>query len=263
MIKFFRNIRKSLLTENRLSKYLLYAFGEIVLVVIGILIALQINNWNENRKAKVLEKNFYKDILLDLEKDEKKLNYLKYYSTKRIEYLDTLLTYVRNPLKTMGIDKFGRYVEPIFYSEQPTIYNSTFESGKSAGTFSIISDKTLLKNLSEYYSDFEQLKGNFNSLERFIENHFEPLMYTLPEGYMNNNTGSLVINQADVSDFYKKIASIKDLRNIEYDYEIVLRNPKMENYLIGDMGRTYNLLGKIKYRQEILVTLKQTIKNHD
>ena len=50
MIKFFRKIRQRLLTENKFSKYLLYAIGEIILVVIGILIALQINNWNEGRK---------------------------------------------------------------------------------------------------------------------------------------------------------------------------------------------------------------------
>ena len=50
MIKFFRNIRRSLLSEGKTSKYLKYAVGEIVLVVIGILIALQINNWNEHRK---------------------------------------------------------------------------------------------------------------------------------------------------------------------------------------------------------------------
>ncbi len=49
MIKFFRHIRKQLLTKNKFSKYILYAIGEIVLVVIGILIALQINNWNEKR----------------------------------------------------------------------------------------------------------------------------------------------------------------------------------------------------------------------
>jgi len=50
MIKFFRKIRQKTLTENKLSKYLIYAVGEIILVVIGILIALQVNNWNENRK---------------------------------------------------------------------------------------------------------------------------------------------------------------------------------------------------------------------
>ena len=60
MIKFFRRIRKNLLSENRFSKYLLYAIGEIVLVVVGILIALQINNWNEDRAALK-----YQNVVLD------------------------------------------------------------------------------------------------------------------------------------------------------------------------------------------------------
>ena len=51
MIKFFRKIRQNLLMENKTSKYFKYAIGEIILVVIGILIALTINNWNETRKA--------------------------------------------------------------------------------------------------------------------------------------------------------------------------------------------------------------------
>ncbi len=50
MIKFFRKIRQQLLVQNKVSRYLLYALGEIVLVVLGILIALSINNWNEERK---------------------------------------------------------------------------------------------------------------------------------------------------------------------------------------------------------------------
>jgi hypothetical protein len=92
------------------SKYLLYAFGEIVLVVIGILIALQINNWNESRKASIREANFLSDLLGNLEKDEAKLDYLSHFYLKRIEYLDTLLIYVRNPKIAMGIEKFGMYV---------------------------------------------------------------------------------------------------------------------------------------------------------
>ena len=65
MIKFFRKIRQKLLVENRFNKYLLYASGEIILVVIGILIALQINNWNEKRST---EKHFQK-ILIEMRKD--------------------------------------------------------------------------------------------------------------------------------------------------------------------------------------------------
>jgi sensor domain CHASE-containing protein len=57
MIKFFRKIRQNMIKENRTSKYLLYAIGEIVLVVIGILIALSINNSNQERKEEIILKS--------------------------------------------------------------------------------------------------------------------------------------------------------------------------------------------------------------
>jgi hypothetical protein len=69
MIKFFRKIRQKMLTENKFSKYLLYAIGEIILVVIGILIALQINNWNEGRKEKSYLHKVYAQIQQDLQTD--------------------------------------------------------------------------------------------------------------------------------------------------------------------------------------------------
>jgi len=69
MIKFFRHIRKQLLGEGKTGKYLKYAIGEILLVVIGIIIALQINNWNEQRKANIKGVTYLKGISHDLEKD--------------------------------------------------------------------------------------------------------------------------------------------------------------------------------------------------
>ena len=74
MIKFFRRIRQHLLTENKFGKYLIYAIGEIILVVIGILIALQINNWNEERKANLREHSLYQNILTDLDNEDVRLN---------------------------------------------------------------------------------------------------------------------------------------------------------------------------------------------
>lgn len=69
MIKFFRKIRQKLLVENKLSRYLVYALGEIVLVVIGILIALQINNWNQNRNNEAFEMELLKSFQLGLQQD--------------------------------------------------------------------------------------------------------------------------------------------------------------------------------------------------
>ena len=71
MLQFFRRIRQSLLSENKFSKYLLYAIGEILLVVVGILLALQINTWNEGKKAKAIEREllqqFSSELKLDIE----------------------------------------------------------------------------------------------------------------------------------------------------------------------------------------------------
>jgi hypothetical protein len=263
MIKLFRNIRKKLLKEGKTTKYFKYAIGEIVLVVIGILIALQINNWNETRKEKIAEENFFENVLIDLEKDEVKLKYYREFYTKRIEYLDTLLTYVRNPTIKMGVEKFAMYVEPIFYAPNPTNNATTFESAKTSGTFNNFKEKELLKQLSQYYADFPLIEDSFSSVLRTIESQFEPLMYTLPEGYITQETGKLVISEVEVQGFYNKIASIKDYRNITPDYEGLLRTPIMENYLIGDMGRSFGALAVITGRQEILKSLQFKINQYD
>ena len=69
MIKLFRHIRRSLINQNQMGKYFKYAIGEIVLVVLGILIALQINNWNEDRKKTKKEIFHLENILSNLEDD--------------------------------------------------------------------------------------------------------------------------------------------------------------------------------------------------
>ena len=69
MIKFFRKIRQNLLSQNKIGKYILYAFGEIILVIIGILIALNLNQRSEQKKAEAKIDAIFEDVLLELEKD--------------------------------------------------------------------------------------------------------------------------------------------------------------------------------------------------
>ena len=84
MIKIFRKIRYNLMSENRTGKYLKYAIGEILLVVIGILIALQLNNWNENRKDQNKLLDIYSLIINDFENDKQELiNNLDFYNQKK------------------------------------------------------------------------------------------------------------------------------------------------------------------------------------
>ncbi|MGB5646467.1 MAG: DUF6090 family protein [Muriicola sp.] len=91
MIKFFRKIRQKLLSENKIGKYLTYAIGEIVLVVIGILIALQINNWNENRKQQIKLQQIYHEILADLKRERDYANFIiNKFEGQRKAYTDYL-----------------------------------------------------------------------------------------------------------------------------------------------------------------------------
>ena len=104
MIKFFRKIRYNLMSENITGKYFKYAIGEIALVVIGILIALQINNWNESRKDQAQELNYLTGIKTDLEGDLAKIKLaLHRYRRKlsRIYFLDSTFRLPNNliPIK--------------------------------------------------------------------------------------------------------------------------------------------------------------------
>ena len=85
MIKFFRKIRQQLLTDNKFTKYLVYAAGEIVLVVIGILIALQLNEWNGNIKKDQLRKEYTAGLISDLTKDTVFFNERLRYNTLQLE----------------------------------------------------------------------------------------------------------------------------------------------------------------------------------
>ena len=107
MIKFFRQIRQTIIMENNKAsrpatpagRYFKYAVGEIILVVIGILIALQINNWNEKRKQEDKTQNYYRQLLEDLHKDKVFVNQtIAKFEDQRKAYNDYLKTFNESSL---------------------------------------------------------------------------------------------------------------------------------------------------------------------
>ena len=90
MIKFFRHIRKSLLMENKTGKYFKYAIGEIILVVIGILIALQINNWNENSKETEQLRNILTRVTQDFDNNSSEITYTLKTTKENINFIDNI-----------------------------------------------------------------------------------------------------------------------------------------------------------------------------
>jgi len=164
MIKFFRKIRQNLLMENKTGKYFKYAVGEIILVVIGILIALSINNWNENRKSAAQENlylkrlltenkediNTFKNIILDLKK-----------GIKNIENLSSILNNNNsddNEVVTAANEFFEYGSEyPVFASS-----TSTFDDLSSTGNLKIIRNTKLRDQLVKHYAKHEQAEGIIN-----------------------------------------------------------------------------------------------------
>jgi len=94
MIKFFRRIRFDLMEKNKTGKYLKYATGEIVLVVVGILIALQINNWNENRKQKISASEYIENLTSDIIQDTIVLNNLIQTGKDQVKIIENFKAYL-------------------------------------------------------------------------------------------------------------------------------------------------------------------------
>ncbi|MCA0154412.1 DUF6090 family protein [Winogradskyella vincentii] len=148
MIKFFRKIRQNLLMENKTGKYFKYAIGEIVLVVIGILIALQINNWNEKRKI-----NNEIDLVFTALQTELESNILETSGLLRVGHLtDSLRTLFRENKVTREIIRKKPYLAFLSYRTRSTFLeddrlNEVIEQEKelSANYKSLLPEIKLLK----------------------------------------------------------------------------------------------------------------------
>ena len=137
-MKFFRNIRKKLASENKVGSYLRYAIGEILLVVIGILIALQVNNWNEARKNRILERNFLVRLLTDINTDIENISSSIRLNKNRMQRAEFLLASMDQPqLAEDSATYFIRSIEYAGYTNNPVVSNNTFEENKLAKTIAV------------------------------------------------------------------------------------------------------------------------------
>jgi Family of unknown function (DUF6090) len=147
MIKFFRKIRKNMIKENRTSKYLLYAIGEIVLVVIGILIALQVNNWNEQRKQNIQEYYTLKQLRIEFQADSLKLDALIKLTDRKIISVKYMLRIISerksDSLKLPMVFFSGKFIP--FYD-----YSPTFNELVSSGNLNMISNDSIKNAINDF-----------------------------------------------------------------------------------------------------------------
>lgn len=153
MIKFFRQIRQNLIMENKTSKYFKYAIGEIFLVVIGILIALQINNWNEGRKEKHIIKLALNSLIEDLKQDSIQLNANIESIQKDMQHLDNFRERLSKPEANIDTLKhIARYEYLPFFNPSNELNRNTIVSLLSTGNLDLFDDaikKEILKHNSK------------------------------------------------------------------------------------------------------------------
>ncbi len=159
MISFFRKIRQKLLSQNRVTRYLVYSIGEILLVTVGILIALQVNNWNENRLNRILETKYLKGLQRDLNRD---IDGLDLMTTYRKEVIDASLKVMKmNPPNTIEeLQEANDEFLKILFWEEFTPNNNTFKELTSSGNLSLVksdSIKDLLMSLESINAEIAQV----------------------------------------------------------------------------------------------------------
>ena len=232
----FRRIRQGLLSQNRFSKYLLYAIGEIILVMIGILLALQVNNWNEGRMKLELEKEFLIGLKQDLNQDiiqakelinerKIKLNIIKLLEPNFV--LDP--QYRMQSIDTISQDFSGLFRRESSFRSTDGTYKALIADGKT----SLISNKVLFQQIQgiydisypriySIYDNFKERESNLTSkyaYEKFNWN-YNILMRT-----ENRRIISDVANFHEAGQFYNvfldraivEIQKVIDEINLELD----------------------------------------------
>ncbi|SIO01630.1 DUF6090 family protein [Algoriphagus halophilus] len=184
MLKFFRVIRKQLIEQNKARTYILYAIGETFLVVIGILIALQVNNWNEERKDRKREIDYLYRILSEIERDSASLHSSINLTSYKVEQGKRLLSL--NKLDS-NLPDSAQFIWDIFLIGRGGSYSPyipAYQELVSTGEVNVIYNKTIIELLEKYlnrtnglesfvYREGEQRRTEYN---KFIQRYFSALI---------------------------------------------------------------------------------------
>ena len=234
MIKFFRKIREKLISENKISKYLLYAIGEILLVMIGILLALQVNNWNETRKLKLKENEILKEILRDVEETNSEIVGDMFGHLTMLRSAQMLKDQISqlNP----DTNQLSSYYRSSAHDLQ--IYPKTggFETLKSQG-LEIITNDSLRKNISDLYQlDYTRLTnfGRLTPESSIIETLLPYTVKHFRTSAQNTREIKIIAPLLDTKIMRNliELKSIDDLKNDEEFFVILEHTMQLRTYKI-------------------------------
>jgi len=235
MIKFFRKIRQNLLSEGKTGKYFKYAIGEIVLVVIGILIALQINNWNEDQKKKELEKIMLENLVENLEQNcDMMKSHIRSISKYR-ESGSVIISAIEN--KLIDEDLLENYFHHALMNTSSIRLSETGYNAIKNNGLEIIRNQALKKEIMAFFEETRpHLLANLSwgavdsaDREKFIDQNFVQLgndkgitykPFDL-ESLLNNHYFIALINKTDVQRSWFSIILESHLKDSQRMLEMI------------------------------------------
>ena len=148
------------------GRYLKYAIGEIILVVIGILIALQVNNWNEKRKDRLLEENYLQWLKADLQKNQKQLIFSKGLCDIRLNQIDLITKAIENPDDSIiNPNELVESIEKVTWKSYLPLSKIVYSELQNTGRLVLIDSKNLREELANYYAEAEHWEMVLKSIE--------------------------------------------------------------------------------------------------
>lgn len=184
MIKLFKIIKQKPISVNKLTKYLLYALGEILLIAIGILIALKVNNNNEYIKNRKLEKQYYKLLLEDIKEDENQIEDLIQISNQKLDYANRLAVHLQS--SKIVIDSVAFWHRMIMSGARNVFEpnHSAFDDLKGGANLNLITDLEIKNKIKKYYTKTNHYKEAIRlnaayDFKRFQTFAAEPIQFGL------------------------------------------------------------------------------------
>ncbi len=192
MLTFFKRMRRSLLSDNKYRKYFWYAIGEIILVVIGILIALQINNWSTEKTNQENIKVFAKSLVKDLKGDIDEIEIRIIQVNKINSRIDSLINVINsaNTYNALNIDllclSWNLYYRPFQWNR------STLDQLKNSAALKYVKNDSILKMIGKYDAFTRHLEEDYNGDQSRNEN-LEPYVHQIVN-FNYSNIRSIRIN---------------------------------------------------------------------
>lgn len=150
MISFFRKIRQKLLSQNRVTRYLAYALGEIALVMIGILLALQVNNWNEERKQKNEESRYLAALQTDFKAAQSWFRLILGAVQEQLDHNEHLLSILDGTPGSIPNDSIVSMIRKSFIDVPFGVQVPAFTDLINSGKLSVLQSEQLRRSLSEF-----------------------------------------------------------------------------------------------------------------